>query len=203
MAKINGFKSEAPVKGFPMLKKGAYVAGIKNVKIDGDAPDQQIVFRVDIIEGEETGYFTKRYNHDRDAGGKYDVKYKGDFKIQIPNGDNAKRQHPEWDLKKLNNTVWAIEQSNPGFHWDGDTDHIGQFKGKTVGINMQYGTYNGVGFTKIGQFCVAEDVRKGLVQPMRDMPDRMGDAPGAQASAPAADPSGFTPVEIDTEELPF
>ena len=66
MAKIPGFKSEAPVKGFPMLPKGAYVCGIKNVKIDGDAPDQQIVFRVDIIEGDEAGYFTKRYNHDKD-----------------------------------------------------------------------------------------------------------------------------------------
>ena len=65
---------------------------------------------------------------------------------------------------------------------------------------MQYGTFNGVGFTRIGQFCVAEDVRKGIVQPMKDLPDRMsGDE--TQASVPAADPSGFTPVE--TEELPF
>ena len=202
MAKIKGFKSEAPAKGFPMLPKGAYVAGIKNVKIEGEAPDQQIVFRVDVIEGEHTGYFTKRYNHDKDAGGNYEAKYKGDYKIQIPDGNNERRQHPEWDLKKLNNTVWAIEQSNPGFKWDGDTDHVGQFKGKTVGINMQYGTFNGIGFTKIGQFCVAEDARNGLVSPMKDMPDRMGDAP-ASASAPAADPAGFTPVEIDTEELPF
>lgn len=202
MAKIKGFKSEAPAKGFPMLPKGAYVAGIKNVKIDGEAPDQQIVFRVDIIEGDQTGYFTKRYNHDKDNAQQYDAKYKGDFRIQIPDGNNAKRQHPEWDLKKLNNTVWAIEQSNPGFRWDGDTDHIGQFKGKVVGINMQYGTYNGSGFTRIGQFCVADDVRKGLVSPMKDLPDRMG-GDSTQASAPAADPSGFTPVEVDTEELPF
>lgn len=197
MAKIPGFKSEAPAKGFPMLPKGAYVAGIKNVKIDGEAPDQQIVFRVDIIEGEQAGYFTKRYNHDKDNAQQYDPKYKGDFKVQIPNPDNERRR-TEWDLKKLNNTVWAIETSNPGFKWDGDTDHIGQFKGKTVGINMQYGTYNGVGYTRIGQFCVADDVRKGIVPPMKDLEDRMG---GAPASAPAADPSGFTPVE--TEELPF
>lgn len=197
MAKIPGFKSEAPAKGFPMLPKGAYVAGIKNVKIDGNAPDQQIVFRVDIIEGEQAGYFTKRYNHDKDNAQQYDPKYKGDFKVQIPNPDNERRR-TEWDLKKLNNTVWAIETSNPGFKWDGDTDHIGQFKGKTVGINMQYGTYNGVGYTRIGQFCVADDVRKGIVPPMKDLEDRMG---GAPASAPAADPSGFTPVE--TEELPF
>ena len=201
MAKIKGFKSEAPAKGFPMLPKGAYVAGIKNVKIDGEAPDQQIVFRVDIIEGEQAGYFTKRYNHDKENAQQYDAKYKGDYKVQIPNANNAKREHIEWDLKKLNNTVWAIEQSNPGFRWDGDTDTIGQFKGKTVGINMQYGTFNGVGFTKIGAFCVAEDARKGLVPPMKDLPDRMsGD--NAQTSAPAAaDPSGFTPVE--TDELPF
>ena len=200
MAKIKGFKSEAPAKGFPMLPKGAYVAGITNVKVDGTAPDQQIVFRTDIIEGEHASYFTKRYNHDKDNAQQFEAKYKGDFRIQIPDANNAKRQHPEWDLKKLNNTVWAIEQSNPGFHWDGDTDHIGQFKGKTVGINMQYGTFNGVGFTKIGQFCVAEDARKGLVPPMKDLADRMGDAP---ASAPAADsvPAGFTPVE--TDELPF
>lgn len=197
MAKIPGFKSEAPAKGFPMLPKGAYVAGIKNVKIDGEAPDQQIVFRVDVIEGEQAGYFTKRYNHDKDNAQQYDPKYKGDFKVQIPNPDNERRR-TEWDLKKLNNTVWAIETSNPGFKWDGDTDHIGQFKGKIVGINMQYGTYNGVGYTRIGQFCVADDVRKGIVPPMKDLEDRMG---GAPASAPAADPSGFTPVE--TEELPF
>ena len=199
MAKINGFKSEAPAKGYPMLPKGAYVAGIKNVKIDGKEPDQQIVFRVDIIEGDAAGYFTKRYNHDKDNAQNYEAKYKGDFKIQIPNPANDRRQHPEWDLKKLNNTVWAIEQSNPGFHWDGDTDHIGQFKGKTVGINMQYGTYNGSGFTKIGQFCVADDVRKGIVQPMKDLEDRM--SPAETSAAPAAEPGGFTQVE--TDELPF
>ena len=200
MAKIKGFKSEAPAKGYPMLPKGAYVAGISNVKVDGEAPYQQIVFRTDIIEGEHTGYFTKKYNHDKDNAQQFEAKYKGDFRIQIPDANNAKRQHPEWDLKKLNNTVWAIEQSNPGFHWDGDTDHVGQFKGKLVGINMQYGTLNGIGFTRIGQFCVADDVRKGLVPPMKDLPDRMsGDAP---ASAPAAAaPAGFTPVE--TDELPF
>ena len=199
MAKIAGLNPQAPAKGYPMLPKGAYVAGIKNVKIEGTEPDQQIVFRLDIIEGEQAGYFTKRYNHDKENAQQYDAKYKGDYKVQIPNAANPKRQHPEWDLKTLNNSIWCIEQSNPGFHFDGE--HEMDLKGKVVGINMQYGTFNGVGFTRIGQFCVADDVRNGIVQPMKDLPDRMsGD--DAQASAPAAaDPSGFTPVE--TEELPF
>lgn len=198
MAKINGFKSEAPSNSFPMLPVGAYVCGIKNVKIEGKAPDQQIILRLDIIEGEQTAYFTKRYNHDTNAGGKYEVRYKGDFKIQIPDASNAKRQHPEWDLKTLNNSIWCIEASNPGFKWDGDTDHIGELKGKLVGINVREGIYNGNTFTQIGKLETVDDVRQGLVKPMKPRSDGSS---LPQTAPAAADPSGFTPVE--TEELPF
>jgi len=198
MAKINGFKSEAPSNAFPMLPAGAYVCGIKNVKIDGSGHDQQIVLRLDIIEGEHLAYFTKRYDHDCKNHGKYEVKYKGDFRIQIPDAANTKRQHPEWDLKTLNNSIWAIEQSNPGFRWDGDTDSIGTFKGKIVGINVREGIYNGNTYTQIGHLEVADDVRKGIVKPMKPKTD--GSSLPQEAPA-AADPSGFTPVE--TEELPF
>ena len=198
MAKINGFKSEAPSAAFPQLPVGAYVCGIKNVKIEGKAPDQQIILRLDIIEGEQTAYFTKRYNHDTNAGGKYEVRYKGDYKIQIPDASNAKRQHPEWDLKTLNNSIWCIEASNPGFKWDGDTDHIGELKGKLVGINVREGVYNGNTFTQIGKLETVDDVRQGLVKPMKPRSDGSS---LPQTAPAAADPSGFTPVE--TEELPF
>jgi len=198
MAKINGFKSEAPTASFPQLPVGAYVCGIKNVKIEGKAPDQQIILRLDIIEGEQTAYFTKRYNHDTNAGGKYEVRYKGDYKIQIPDASNAKRQHPEWDLKTLNNSIWCIEASNPGFKWDGDTDHIGELKGKLVGINVREGVYNGNTFTQIGKLETVDDVRQGLVKPMKPRSDGSS---LPQTAPAAADPIGFTPVE--TEELPF
>lgn len=197
MAKINGFKSEAPISAYPMLPAGAYVAGIKNVKIDGTEPDRQIVLRLDIIEGDAAGYYTKRYEHDSQSGGKYEVKYKGDFRIQIPDENNAKRQHPEWDLRTLNNSIWCIETSNPGFHWDGDTDHIGQLKGKVVGINVREGVYNGNVYTQIGRLENADDVRKGIVKPMKPKSDGSGLPSGAQVDAQ----SGFTMVE--TEELPF
>lgn len=193
--KINGFKSEAPVKGFPMLPAGAYVAGIKNVKIDGTAPDQQIVLRLDIIEGEYAGYYTKRYEHDGQNAGiqqRFEAKYKGDFRIQIPDDRNTRRQHPEWDLRTLNESIWCIEQSNAGFHWDGDTDHIMDLKGKIVGINVREGTYNGSQYTQIGRLEPAEDVRNGLVKPMKPKKD--------SASTAATVPT-FTVVE--TEELPF
>lgn len=192
--KIDGFKSEAPAQGYPMLPAGCYVAGIKNAKIDGQEPDQQIVLRLEIIEGDWAGYYTKRYEHDGTSGGvklQFPPKYKGDFRIQIPNQANTRRQHPEWDLRTLNNSIWCIESSNPGFRWDGDTDHIGQLIGKTVGINVREETYNGNLFTRIGRLENADNVRQGIAKPMK---------PRAEKPAPAADPSGFTPVET---ELPF
>lgn len=201
MAKINGFKSEARNEGYPMLPAGAYVASIKNAKIDGSGHDQQIVLRLDITEGEYAGYYTKRFNHDNENGGKYQAKYKGDLKIQIPDEANTKRQHPEWDLKTLNTSIWAIERSNPGFTWDGDTDSIGTFKGKAVGINVREGSFNGIPYTVIGRLEVADDVRNGRVKPMKPMKPRTD---GSAQSAPAAptDPqSGFTMVEPD--EIPF
>jgi len=192
--KINGFKSEAPSTAYPMLPAGAYVCSIQNVKIDGQAPDQQIVLRLEIIEGDWAGYYTNRYEHDSQGGGTYAPKYKGDFRIQIPDERNTKRQHPEWDLRTLNGSIWCIEQSNKGFHFDGDTEHIGDLKGKIVGINVREGLYNGNPYTQIGRLEVADDVRNGTVKPMKPK------APSG--SAPAIDePSGF--MQVETTELPF
>lgn len=199
MKKVNGFKSEARSQAYPMLPPKAYVCEVKNVKIDGNEPDQQLVLRLDIIEGDQIGYFTKRYQHDvanASPSQQFQPKYKGDFRIQIPDERNSKRSHPEWDLKTLNNSIWCIEQSNPGFHWDGE--HEMELKGKIVGINVREGVYNGNPYTQIGRLEVADDVRNGLVKPMRPKEDK-----GTAAGSAAVTPDGFTEVELNTEELPF
>ena len=193
MKRVNGFKSEAPMSAYPMLPAGAYVAVIKNVKVDGDEPDQQLVLRLEIIEGEWAGYYTKRYEHDTQnaSGGGYKVKYKGDYRIQIPDERNTKRIHPEWDLRTLNNSIWCIEASNPGFHWDGE--HEMDLKGKIVGINVRGGVYNMNPYTAIGRLEAADDVRNGVVKPMKPREDT--------ANRPGGGQDGFTMVE--NEELPF
>lgn len=195
MKQYNGFKSEASGSAMPQLPAGAYVAGIKNVKIEGTEPDQQLILRLDIIEGEWAGYYTKRYNRDSQGGGRYEPKYKGDFRVQIPNDDNTRREHPEWDVRAFNNLVFCVENSNPGYKWDWDEKKL---KGKTIGINVRDAVYNGNAYTQIGRLEVADDVRKGLVKPMKPKSD--GSAL-PQTAPEAADPRGFTPVE--TEELPF
>lgn len=193
MKPINGFKSEAPTNGgYPMLPKGLYVAQIKAVKIDGSEPDQRLVLRLDITEGEHAGYYTKRYNADTERGGQYEVKYKGDLAIQIPNPDNKSRKYPDSDLRKFNNSIWAIEQSNDGYAWNWDEQSL---KGKAVGINVQQGTFNGIQFTKIGRLESIPMIRDGKCKVMRDLPAR------GEASAPAADSSSN--MFVVDEEVPF
>ena len=195
MKQYEGFKSEASGKKYPMLPAGTYVAGIKNVKLDGQEPDQQLVLRLDIIEGEYAGYYTKRYENDSQNAGvqqQFQAKYKGDLRIQVPNPDNTNRSHPEWDIRTFNNAIWCIEQSNPGYKWDWDEKKL---KGKTVGINVREGSYNGNPYTQIGRLEVADDVRNGIVETMKPK------KPSGQVETGVDAQSGFTAVE--TDELPF
>ena len=197
MKAFEGFKSERSGNSFPMLPVGAYVCKIMNVKIDGTEPDQQLVLRLDIVEGEFTSYYTNRYNHDAGQGAQrrqYGVaKYKGDFRLNIPNPANTKREHPEWDVAAFNNMVFCVESSNAGYKWDWNEAGL---KGKLVGINVRAGTYNGNAYTTIGKLEPVDDVRKGLCKPMKPKAD--SHPPLAETTG---DPSGFTMVE--TDELPF
>ena len=192
MKAFEGFKSEASNK-FGPLPAGPYVAKIINVKIDGDEPDQQLVLRLDVSEGPYEGYFVKRYNKDSgNQNAKYPARYKGDFKIRIPNEANKKAMYPDSDKSRFNDAIFRIEQSNPGYHWD--WNELG-LKGLTVGINMQEGEYNGAPYTRIGRLEIAQDVRDGKV---KTMPPR--DARNNQQ--PVDEQSGFTKVE-DQTELPW
>ena len=192
MKPINGFKAEAPSTAYPMLPKGLYTAGIQAVKIDGTEPDQRLVLRLEIIEGEWAGYYTKRYQHDSAAGGRFEVKYKGDYALQIPDQANPKRQHYDWDYRTFTGAIWAIEDSNPGYHWDWNEQGL---VGKTIGINVRQGSYNGNPYTTIGRLESTKMMAEGKCREMKDM------EPRGDFAAAAPDP-GFSAIVVD-EEVPF
>lgn len=193
MIKFDGMKSEAFSTAYPMLPAGPYVAKIMTVKIDGTAPDQTLVLRMEITEGEHAGYFRAKYEHDQNSGGKFAPKYRGDFKLRIPNKDRQSSFENAYisDLRKFNDATWRIEQSNPGYTWDGDETKL---VGKTVGISMQEGSYNDRPFTSIARLETADDVRKGLVKVMN--PRKPAFSSDHQPAAPV-----YTPV--DDAEIPF
>ena len=194
MKAFDGFKSEANGGKTAMLPAGPYVAKIINVKIDGDEPDQSLILRLDIAEGEYAGYYTSRYKADEERkNSQYPPKYKGDLRIRIPNPDNKKAMYPESDLRRFNDAMYRIEQSNPGYSWDWNERGL---IGRIVGVNVRAGTYNDAAYTKPYRLEIADDVRKGIVQPMEPMQPR-GDAYDTNLDQQ----SGFAKVE--TDELPF
>lgn len=197
MKAYNGFESKASNGGsYEQLPAGAYVAVIKNVKIDGTEPDQTLILRVDITEGEYANYFTNRYRHDSEGAGRFPVKYKGDFRLRIPNDQNTKALYPASDRRRFEDAIWRIEQSNPGYRWSWDEKSL---IGKAVGINMQEGEYNGTPYTTIGRLEVVSDVRSGAAKPMKPRKPR-SDASSVQVTTSDTVPDGFSQVE---EELPF
>jgi len=164
MKAFEGFRSEAAGAKMEQLAPGGYVARIAGVRITGEEPDQTLVLRVDVAEGPQTGYFTKRYRLDSDAAGnRYAVRYKGDYHLRIPNPDNKRAKYPESDKKRFNDAIFRIEKSNPGYQWNWDEQSLA---GKLVGINMREGTFNGRPYTMIGRLEIVDDVRSGRVQPM-------------------------------------
>ena len=196
MKSFEGFKSEPQAERFPMLPVGAYVCAIQAVKEDGVFPDDSILLRLEIVEGEWAGYYTKRYRRDQEISvtspSNFAPRYKGDYRIQAPRAENPHIGNLEWAIRRFNNSIWAIEDSNEGFHFD--FNNIAALKGKLVGINVREGTFNGNTFTEIGRLESVKMVREGKVRPMKPREDRS--AAASTASAP-----GFTPVE--TDELPF
>ena len=193
MISYNGMKSEESKGGkMSALPAGPYVCKVLDTRIEGDAPDQQLAIVMDVIEGEHTGYFMNRFHSDKErSSGKYDVKFKGVYRLRIPNENNKNARYPESDISRFNDMIYRFEKSNEGFHFDGDEKKL---KGLTVGINMQEAEFNGNAFTRIGRLEVAQDVRAGLIKPMQPKKER--NRPGE-----VQDPTtGFTQVE---EPVPF
>lgn len=185
------FKSERAANSYPMLPKGLYAAQIKGVKVEDDGPDQRLTLRLEITEGEYAGYYTKRYNADKERGGQFEAKYKGDLVLYAVDKKNTERRWPDSDIKTFNGAIWAIEQSNPGYHWDWNEDGL---KGKFVGINVRQGTYNGNPYTTIGRLESIPEIREGKVKVMQDAKPR-----GSAAQTETTN-DGFTQVD---EEVPF
>ena len=203
MIQYEGMQAEEnKSEGFEQLPVGAYIGICLDAKIEGLAPDQTLVLAMDVDEGPYKDYFTKRLAHDQQSGSKYEVKFKGTYRLRIPNPKNTKAQYPETDKRRMNDMIFKFEDNNPSFHWNGDETLL---RGLKIGFSMQEDEYNGNKFTRIGRLEKISAIKAGEVNPMpprkRNDQNNLAPSPLPPSQTPV-DPQSGMPI-INTTELPF
>ena len=126
---------------FEKLPKGAYEVRIEQAKVttytgkDG-TPFEKLEIAFDIDKGEYAGY----YRRNLEAQQQEDKKWKGVLRIYVPKDDGSEKDL--WTKRKFKAIIQAIEDSNPGYHWDWKESGL---KGQIVGciFHWKEWAYNG------------------------------------------------------------
>lgn len=188
------------------IPAGAYVGKILNAKWEEgkDGKSDVIICQIDITEGEYANFFKKQY----EANTREDKKYKGIARIWCPTGDGSDKDKRA--QRDYNTAIANVEDSNPGFHWDGAAGE-GQLRGKTIGIVLREKEYafdkDGRHFegttTEFAWFADANRVREGKVKTpaLRQLSAQQK----SPVSAPATTSDGFMSVDpgATADWLPF
>ena len=192
-----GYDRNNAVQDFERLPKGAYVLKILNVKFtegEGNKSDM-LRLQVDIAEGEYKDFFKKQFEADT----REDKKWRGVFDIWCPRNDGSEKDG--WTKKTFDTCFAAIEDSNPGFRFNGTDENT--LKGKLVGGIYYRRDYvkdgvNKEGYSFYKNLIDVDKVRKGTWKAPKD--SILED----QGESGKVDNNGFMSIPTgDTDELPF
>jgi hypothetical protein len=157
---IKKFNDFNEIKGYSdsqRLPRGGYVCKIIGAKPIETKFGQSIKVAFDITEGEFAGYYQQKY----DANKNEDKKWPGTFLLNVPSDDGSTQDG--WTKRKFRTFTDALEDSNPGYHFDWDEQKL---KGKLIGglFNIrQYEKRDGsVGSaTNLARLCKVYLIREG------------------------------------------
>ncbi|MCH5298045.1 MAG: hypothetical protein J1E85_10320 [Ruminococcus sp.] len=185
-----GMKAEKTVGNTP-LPAGGYVAKIEKAKIEEYNWGSVVVIAFDIVEGEYAEFFKKQF----DSNPNEDKKWKGTYRLTVPDESS---QYFESNQKTFNNFIYAIEDSNSGYHYDCDET---KFKGKLISViyrNKEFIGSDGniVTCTECGGVTDIQSIRDNSFKPLKDK--LLNDVP-KQNNNPNSD---FADMPID-DDLPF
>lgn len=187
MKPFNGF--EAKKSGTrEKLPAGGYIAKILNAEVVDYSWGSVLLISFDIAEGEHKDFFKTDYkNQDSE-----DKKWRGTYRLRIPLDDGSEQDG--WTKRTFGNAIWAVEDSNRGFHWDWDEAML---KGKFVGVlyrNREWEMNGNTGWTT--ECCAlagVDDIHQGNFKMPKDKPLK------EKSSS-----SAFTPVDEENgDDLPF
>lgn len=114
MRKIDNWEK---ITAFQKLSPGGYICGIRGVV---DVPEKEYLkIEYDIIEGDNKGYFTKKFKENTRKDKKW------------PTAGTFYRSYKESSQPMFKGFITSIEKSNPDFKWDWDESKL---KNKKVGL---------------------------------------------------------------------
>lgn len=193
MFKPNNYDSapsyDSEIVGLPA---GGYVCQIKSASEKTTRTgSRQFEIMFDIVEGEHANHYMKLYRNSQ-ARDKEKAKWAGTYRVFFadPQGNTS---------GMYKGLLTSIEKSNPGFHidWAGSYD---QFKNLKVGLlfrKEQYkSSWDGSVKTKVAPCAArpADVIRSGEFQIPADK---------LLADNPPMSTGDYTPVQVDTDDLPF
>ena len=191
MKAFNGLEIKKSVSANEPLPAGGYVAKILNAKVEEYSWGEVLVISFDIAEGEYKDFFSKQYKENT----REDKKWKGNFRLTVPNEGN---QYFDSQKRTFGNAIWAIEESNPGYHWDWNEAAL---KGKMVGVlfrDREWEIEGKTGMTtEAWTFVSVEDVRTNNFKMQK--PKMLNKSASQTAAA-----SSFAVIDNDDlSDLPF
>jgi hypothetical protein len=197
MKPFNNFKSHRVSGSREQLPVGAYVAQILRAAEAQYAWGSILEIAFDIAEGEYKDFFSKDYKENQNEN----KKWRGTFRMNVPKGDGSERD--SWTKNSFEGNIYAIEQSNPNYHWDWNEANL---KGKLVGVsfrNEEWAIEGKSGWsTRPARFEVAQEVRDGSVKPMKDkaLSAAKKEKAGVVEASGSAD---FSEIKGEAEKLPW
>lgn len=192
--KFNDFNETKGYSDSQQLPRGGYVCKIIGAKPIETKFGQSIKVAFDITEGEFAGYYQQKY----DANKNEDKKWPGTFLLNVPTDDGSTQDG--WTKRKFRTFTDALEDSNPGYHFDWDET---KFKNKMVGFIFNYREFElpdgKTGWTPNAQNSTSvQKIRDGKFKLPEDKPLKN------RPAAPSNSPDGFVNVPVGTdEEVPF
>lgn len=182
------------------LPAGGYVIKIYDIKpMRWPSGDDYFEVSFDIAEGDYKDFFKRDYNA-QTSDNKW---WRGTFPLNvIKDGDS------EWAINRFWDFFYAVEDSNPGFRFSGDTSDINKknFSKKILGATFRREETRSkkdpsktFWNTRVFHCVPTEQIRKGTFPMPKDKPLK-----DSVPSTPSTDPDDFVnvPAGMD-EEVPF
>jgi hypothetical protein len=197
---IKQFKDYDTTKAYTdgeQLPRGSYVCKIMGAKVENGDYGQYVKIAFDIEEGDYAGYYQQRYDNNTNE----DKRWPGVFLLNVPTDDGSEKDG--WTKRRFRTFTDALEESNPGYHFDWDES---KFKGKLVGICFNYREYKkndgDTGMSpNAAKVCSAEKARNGSVKIPEDKLLKDGSSHGSRSHSSAPTINDF--VNNTEPELNF